>query len=76
LRGQATGYVRAFSVTEYNGHARVNNVFIREFNSTYPKHAPTSEQGKSSLIFQKEYMDKFCDMLGEKFYDHRPGSDF
>lgn len=75
MRGQASGFVRAFAVSNYNGHARVNNVFIREFNSTYPKHTPVSEQGKSSLIFQKEYMDRFCDMLGEKFYDHRPGSD-
>jgi hypothetical protein len=75
MRGQASGYVRAFSVSEINGHKKVTNVFISEFNSTYPKHTPVSEQGKSSMIFQKEYMDRFCDMLGEKFYDHRPGSD-
>jgi hypothetical protein len=76
LRGQATGFVRAYEVTKIAGQARVNNVFGTEFISTYPKHTPISEQGRSSLIFQKEYMDRFCDTLAEKFYDHRPGTDF
>lgn len=76
LRGQATGFVRAYEVTEVAGQARVNNVFGTEFSSTYPKHTPVSEQGRSSLIFQKEYMDRFCDTIAEKFYDHRPGTDF
>jgi len=75
LRGQATGFVRAFEVTEVGGRRRVNNVFGTEFTSTYPKHTPVSEQGRSSLIFQKEYMDRFCTEIAEKFYDHRPGSD-
>lgn len=76
LRGQATGFVRAYEVTEIAGQPRVNNVFGTEFTSTYPKHTPVSEQGRSSLIFQKEYMDRFCDTIAEKFYDHRPGTDF
>jgi len=76
LRGQATGFVRAFEVEEIGGHRRVSNVFGKEFNSTYPQHQPVSESGQSSLIFQKQYMDRFCDMLAEKFYDHRPGTDF
>lgn len=75
LRGQSTGYIRAFAITEVGGHVRAQNVFIREFTSTYPRHTPVSEQGQSSLIFQKQYMDRFCDMLGEKIYDHRPGTD-
>lgn len=75
LRGQAAGFVRAFEVTEIGGHRRVHNVYGTEFHSTYPKHQPISEQGRSSLIFQKEYMDRFCDVLAEKFYDHRPGTD-
>jgi hypothetical protein len=75
LRGQATGFVRAYEVHEIGGRKRVNNVYGAEFNSTYPKHQPVSEQGRSSLIFQKEYMDRFCEMIAEKFYDHRPGTD-
>ena len=76
LRGQATGFVRAFEVDRSSRQRRVINVFGKEFNSTYPKHQPVSETGQSSLIFQKQYMDRFCDMLAEKFYDHRPGADF
>ena len=76
LRGQSSGFVRAFEVTDINGHPRVSNVFASEFTSTYPKHSPISETGRSSLIFQKEYMDRFCTVLAEKFYDHRPGTDF
>ena len=75
LRGQATGFVRAFEVTEIAGHRRVSNVFGTEFTSTYPKHQPVSEQGRTSVIFQKEYMERFCDMLASKFYDHRPGTE-
>jgi hypothetical protein len=76
LRGQASGFVRAFEVTEIGGNRRINNVYSSEFTSTYPKHQPVSEQGRSSLIFQKEYMDRFSDVLAEKFYDHRVGGDF
>lgn len=76
LRGQASGIVRVVEVSEIDGHKRANSVFVTEFSSTYPKHQPVSEQGRSSLIFQKEYMDRFCDHLAEKFYDHRPGTDF
>lgn len=75
LRGQATGYVRAFEVVEGSKHKRVKNVYGNEFNSIYPKHNPVSEQGRSSLIFQKEYLDRFCNELAERFYDHRPGTD-
>ena len=76
LRGQSTGYVRAFEVIEIGKHRRVQNVYGSEFTSTYPKHQPVSEQGRSSQIFQKEYLDRFCDLLAEKFYDHRVGGDF
>jgi len=75
LRGQASGFVRAYEVTEIDGQRRVNNVYGAEFSSIYPRHQPVSEQGRSSQIFQKEYMDRFCDMLGEKFYDYSPGAD-
>jgi hypothetical protein len=76
LRGQSTGFIRAFEVDEVGGQPVTNTVFVNEFNSIYPKHQPVSEMGRSSLIFQKEYMDRFCDHIAEKFYDHRPGSDF
>lgn len=76
LRGQASGFVRAFEVSEINGHRRVSNVFGKEFTSIYPKHQPVSEQGQTAVIFQKQYMERFCDMLAEKFYDHRPGTEF
>lgn len=76
LRGQAAGFVRAYEVTKIDGHHRVNNVFVSEFHSTYPKHQPLQEEQRSSIVFQKEYMDRFCDALAQKFYDHRPGTDF
>ena len=75
LRGQSSGFVRVIEVSEINGYPRASSVFGTEFSSTHPKHQPVSEQGRSSMIFQKEYMDRFCDQLAEKFYDHRPGTD-
>lgn len=75
LRGQSSGIVRVVEVSEINGHKLASSVFGTEFSSTYPIHQPVSEQGRSSLIFQKEYMDRFCTQLAEKFYDHRPGGD-
>ena len=75
LRGQSSGFIRVFEINEVGEQKIPNTVFATEFASTYPKHQPVSEQGRSSLIFQKEYMDRFCDQLAEKFYDHRPGTD-
>lgn len=75
LRGQASGFIRAFDVTEIGDQRRVSTVFSTEFTSTYPRHQPVSEQGRSSLIFQKEYLERLCDELAQNFYDHRPGTD-
>ena len=76
LRGRSSGFVRVFKVEE-NGPQRVaHNVYSNEFTSSYPTHQPISEQGQKALTFQKDYIDRVCDQLAEKFYDHRPGTDF
>jgi hypothetical protein len=76
LRGQSSGVIRVFEINEVDGHPLASTVFITEFKSTYPEHQPVAEQGRSSMMFQKEYMDRVCDQLAEKFYDHRPGTGF
>ncbi len=75
LRGQSSGFVRVFRVDEAGGQRMASNVYTTEFTSTYPTYQPISEQGRSALIFQKEYLDRICDQLAQKFYDHRPGTD-
>ena len=76
LRGQSTGFVRVFKVEESGPQRLAHNVYSTEFTSTYPTHQPISEQGRTALTFQKDYVDRVCDQLAEKFYDHRPGTDF
>ena len=76
LRGQSSGFVRVFKVEEAGSQRQAHNVYSNEFTSTYPKHQPISEQGRTAVTFQKDYVDRVCDQLAQKFYDHRPGTDF
>lgn len=76
MRGQASGFIRAFEINEIDGHPHATTVYNGEFKSIYPQHQPISEQGRSSMIFEKEYLDRICMELSEKFYDHRPGTGF
>lgn len=75
LRGQATGFARAYDVVEVGGRRQTQMVFSEEFASIYPKLQPIAEQARSSQTFQKEYVSRVCDEMAEKFYDHRPGND-
>lgn len=78
LRGRCAGFVRVYRVdpAPENGRKFVSTVYETEFSSTYPRLQPLSETGRSAVLFQKEYVDRVCDHLAEKFYDHRPGGDF
>jgi hypothetical protein len=76
LRGHTTGYIRVFKVEEENTHRRALKVYQTEFSMTYPQHQPISEQGRSAIVFHKEYITRLCDMLSERFYNHRPGANF
>lgn len=76
LRGKSSGFVRVFKVEEAGTQRLAHNVYSNEFTSTFPTHQPISEQGRTALTFQKDYVDRVCDQLAEKFYDHRPGTDF
>ena len=76
LRGHSSGFVRVFKVEESGPQRIAHNVYSNEFTSSYPTHQPISEQGRSSVTFQKDYIDRVCDQLANKFYDHRPGTDF
>lgn len=75
LRGRAQGFVRAFKVEEINGERVALGIYNAEFNIAYPPHHPVQEIGKSALLFQKDFIDRVCLQLSEKFYDHRPGTD-
>jgi hypothetical protein len=78
LRGRCSGFVRVFRVDPAGDDGRkfTSTVYESEFSSTYPRLQPLSETGRSAVLFQKEYVDRVCDHLAEKFYDHRPGKDF
>lgn len=76
LRGHTTGYIRVFKVEEDNSQRRALRVYQTEFSMTYPQHQPIAEQGRSAIVFHKEYLARLCDLLSERFYDHRPGSSF
>ena len=74
LRGSTSGFIRVARVEEMDGRRRPIMAYTREFELTFPKHQPLSENGKSSVVFQKEYVSQLCDMLAERFYNHRPGN--
>lgn len=76
LRGSTSGLIRVFKVEETGGERLASTVYTREFAMTYPQHQPMSETGRSSIVFHKEYVARLCDMLAERFYDHRPGTSF
>lgn len=76
LRGSTSGFIRVARVEDFDGRRRPVMVYTREFALTFPQHQPLSENGKSAVVFQKEYVSQLCDMLGERFYDHRPGTNF
>lgn len=76
LRGRATGYIRVYQVEKVGTEKMALSAFNTEFNSTFPQHKPVSVTGRSAVTFQKEFIDRICDELAEKFYDHRPGTGF
>lgn len=76
LRGRANGFIRVYQVEEVNGDRTALTAFNTEFSTTFPSHQPISEIGRSSVTFQKEFVDRVCGELAEKFYDHRPGVHF
>ena len=76
FRGRSSGFVRVFKVEDFASQRVAQNVYVNEFASTYPTHQPISEQGRSSITFQKDYVERLCDQLAQKFYDHRMGNDF
>jgi hypothetical protein len=75
LRGNAHGLVRAYEVQTVGDEKLALAAFNTEFSITFPPHQPVSETSRSELSFQKEFMDRVCEQLAEKFYDHRPGTD-
>ncbi len=76
LRGQTTGYIRVFKVEEHNDQRMALKVYQTEFALTYPQHQPISIQGRGVDVFHKDYVKHLCDLLAERFYDHRPGTTF
>ncbi len=74
LRGRSQGFVRVYEVKKLDEGKVALAAFNSEFTMTYPQHQPISETGRSALLFQKEFVDRVCEELAEKFYDHRPGT--
>ena len=76
LRGQTSGYIRVARIEDFGGQRRAMMAYNREFAMTYPEHQPVSETGRSAIVFHKEYLSRLCDLLAERFYNHRPGKSF
>lgn len=76
LRGNTTGFIRVYKVDGTGESRMALRVYETEFSLIYPLHQPLAEQSRSARVFQKDYVDHLCDMLAERFYDHRPGSKF
>lgn len=76
LRGHTSGYIRVFKVEEINDKRRALKVYQTEFALTYPQHQAISEEGRSLGVFQNDYVNYLCNLLSERFYDHRPGTHY
>jgi len=75
LRGTSSGFVRVFKVDGTGTDKVAHNVYTTEFKSVYPAHQPISQHGRTSVSFHKDYVDRVCEQLAQRFYDHRPGND-
>jgi hypothetical protein len=76
LRGSSSGFIRVSRIEEVDGKRHAIMAYTREFSLTFPQHQPLSENGRSSVVFQKQYVSELCDMLAQRFYNHRPGTNF
>ena len=72
FRGRANGNVRAYQVVkEQGGKKRVQQVFVSEYVSVYPKQYPISTEQMTETTFRKRYLDHVCEQIAQLFYDHR-----
>lgn len=69
-RGRANGHVTAYEIDDSDGTPIALEVFRREFRSKYP-FGPISADNTSAEMFKKDYIDRLCDKLAMKFYDHK-----
>lgn len=73
LRGHTSGYIRVFKVDDHGGQRSALKIYQNEFALTYPQLQGISEEGRSMIVFQNDYLNNLCTHLAERFYDHRPG---
>lgn len=76
LRGSTSGFIRVARIEEVDRKRHPIMVYTRDFSLTYPQHQPLSENGRSTVVFHKQYVSELCDLLAERFYNHRPGKSF
>lgn len=76
LRGNTSGFIRVYKVDGTGDSRLALRVYETEFSLIYPLHQPMAETGRSATVFNKDYVDHLCDLLAERFYDHRPGTKF
>lgn len=75
FRGQARGEILVYRAQEVEGQKQALAVYSREFSSIHPKNYAVSAEDRSDVVFQKEYLDRFCKELALKFYSHRMGEE-
>ena len=76
LRGHTSGYIRVYKVKEEFDQKVAQRRYQTEFSLNYPEHQAVSAEGRSLSVFHKDYVNHLCDLLAERFYDHRRGSHF
>lgn len=75
FRGRSQGNVYVYEAREVNDVRAAFVIFEHEFNSTYPRNYPISEDSTSERTFQERYVTRVADELARLFYDHVAGDD-
>lgn len=73
LRGHTSGFIRVFKVEDQGGQRSAQRAYQTEFSLTYPQLQGISEEGRSMITFQNDYLSNLCTHLAERFYDHPAG---
>ena len=72
-RGRTLGNIYAFHVRTVKGSREkfLDEIFSREYRSTYPEHYALSADQVSARTFGKKYLDRISLQIGQIFYDHK-----
>jgi hypothetical protein len=71
FRGRAKGNIHAYQVVKGpQGTKSVQQIYLSEYNSTYPKMSPVSTQTMNEKTFRKRYVHQVSTEIAQVFYSH------